>query len=115
GVALENARLFDETKRLLTDTDERAAELAVVNEIGSALAKQLDYDAIIELVGNRLAAMFQSIDMYVALDDPDHDQIAFPFELGRGQRIHGMPIARGQGLTSVVLKRRSSVRLGSWD
>src|SRR6185312_6727775 len=27
SVALENARLFDETKRLLTETDERAAEL----------------------------------------------------------------------------------------
>ena len=34
GVALENARLFDETKRLLTDSNERAAELAVINEIG---------------------------------------------------------------------------------
>ena len=34
GVALENARLFDETKRLLADTNERAAELTVINEIG---------------------------------------------------------------------------------
>ena len=39
GVALENARLFDETKRLLTETDQRAAELAVINEIGAALAQ----------------------------------------------------------------------------
>ena len=37
GVALENARLFDETKRLLTETEERASELAIINEIGSAL------------------------------------------------------------------------------
>ncbi len=35
GVALENARLFDETKRLLAETDQRAAELALINEIGS--------------------------------------------------------------------------------
>jgi GAF domain-containing protein/CheY-like chemotaxis protein len=115
GVALENARLFDETKRLLTETDERAAELAVVNEIGAALAKQLDYDAIIELVGDRLAAMFNSKDMYVALADAEHDQITFPYEMGRGRRVHGAPIPSGQGLTSVVLQRRSSLRLGSWD
>ena len=51
GVALENARLFDETKRLLAETDQRAAELAIVNEIGSALAKQLEFEAIIELIG----------------------------------------------------------------
>ena len=55
GVALENARLFDETKRLLAETEQRAAELAVINEIGAALAKQLDFEAIIELVGERVA------------------------------------------------------------
>jgi GAF domain-containing protein/CheY-like chemotaxis protein len=114
SVALENARLFDETKRLLSETDARAAELAVVNEIGAALAKQLDYDAIIELVGDRLAAMFNSKDMYVALADTKHDQIIFPYEIGRGQRVHGTPIPRGQGLTSVVLERHGSLRLGSW-
>ena len=43
GVALENARLFAETKRLLGETEQRNAELAVVNEIGAALAKQLDF------------------------------------------------------------------------
>ena len=32
SVALENARLFDETKRLLAETNERAAELAIINE-----------------------------------------------------------------------------------
>ena len=48
GVALENARLFDETKRLLAETEQRDAELAVINEIGAALAKQLDFDAIID-------------------------------------------------------------------
>ena len=47
GVALENARLFDETKRLLGETEQRNAELAVINEIGAALGKQLDFQAIV--------------------------------------------------------------------
>ena len=54
--ALENARLFDETKRLLAEADERAAELTVINEIGEALARQLEFDAIIQLVGERVRA-----------------------------------------------------------
>ena len=54
SVALENARLFDETKRLLTETDARAAELAIINEIGQALAKQLNFRAVIDLVGERI-------------------------------------------------------------
>lgn len=41
SVALENARLFDETRR-------RAAELSIVNTVGQAFADQLDLDALIE-------------------------------------------------------------------
>ena len=40
SVALDNARLFDETTHLLAETEQRNAELAVINEIGEALAKQ---------------------------------------------------------------------------
>ena len=38
SVALENARLFEETRQ-------RAAELAIVNDVGQALAEQLELDA----------------------------------------------------------------------
>ena len=38
SVALENARLFDETQRLLAETDERAAELAIINSVQQGLA-----------------------------------------------------------------------------
>ncbi len=113
GVALENARLFDETKRLLAETDERAAELGIVNEIGAALAKQLDYDAIIELVGDRLAGMFSSRDMFIALVDEEQGLITFPYELDQGRRMHGTPIQRDEGLTSVLLDSRASLRYGS--
>src|SRR5262249_17427623 len=33
SVALENARLFDETQHLLKETEQRAAELAVINSV----------------------------------------------------------------------------------
>ena len=37
GTALENARLFDETQRLLKETEERNAELAIINSVQEAL------------------------------------------------------------------------------
>ena len=46
SVALENARLFDETQRLLKDTDERAAELAIINSVQEGLASKLEMQAI---------------------------------------------------------------------
>jgi len=114
AVALENARLFDETKRLLAETDERAAELGVVNEIGAALAEQLDYDAIIELVGERLAAMFHSENMFIAMVDPTRSEIAFPYEIDDGKRVHADPIQLGEGITSIVIRERATLRYGSW-
>ncbi len=115
GVALENARLFDETKRLLAETDQRNAELALVNEIGLALAKQLDFEAIIELVGDRLRAIFeaQARDMFVAVYDHSSNQITFPYDIDSGKRVQSEPIELGQGLTSIVIRTNRPVRFGT--
>ena len=43
GTALENALLFDETQRLLKETEERNAELAVINSIQQGVAGSLDF------------------------------------------------------------------------
>jgi transcriptional regulator with GAF, ATPase, and Fis domain len=107
--------LFDETKRLLNETEQRNAELAVVNEIGDALAKQLDFQAIIELVGERVAAMFKSKDMFIAVYDRVTNLISFPYELDDGKRMHGEPIALGQGLTSEMLRTGRGMRLGTLE
>src|SRR5437879_8986474 len=37
SVALENARLFDETQRLFKQSEQRAAELAIINSVQEGL------------------------------------------------------------------------------
>jgi GAF domain-containing protein len=113
GVALENARLFDETKRLLAETEQRAAELAVINEIGRALAEQLDFDAIIEVVGERIRSIFTASSLFVGLHDPETDVIRFPYEVADGERYHSEPIVLGQGLTSIVIRTRRPLRVAT--
>ena len=112
AVALESARLFDETKRLLTETDERNAELAVVNEIGLALGSQLDFDAIIELVGERLRQMFDAQSMFIAMYDHDTQLITFPYEIDEGKRLQTESFNLGPGLTSIVIRTRAPLRIG---
>src|SRR5207248_11228911 len=60
GTALENARLFDETQRLLKETEQRAAELAVINRIQEGMAAELDFQAIVDLVGDKLREVFDT-------------------------------------------------------
>ncbi len=43
SVALESARLFDETTRLLKETEQRTAELAVINSVQEGLATRTGY------------------------------------------------------------------------
>src|SRR5438445_678185 len=63
GTALENARLFDETQRLLKETEQRAAELAVINSIQEGMAAELDFQAIVDLVGDKLREVFHTGDI----------------------------------------------------
>jgi GAF domain-containing protein len=51
SVALENARLFDETNRLLKETEQRTAELAVINSVQEGLVREMNMQAIYDLVG----------------------------------------------------------------
>ena len=70
SVALENARLFDETQRLLKETEQRNAELAIINSVQAGLAKKLVLQDIVELVGDKLREIFEadtvSVGMYEA-------------------------------------------------
>src|SRR5690242_11051751 len=58
GTALENARLFDETQRLLKETEQRNAELAIINSVQAALAAKLDMQAIYDSVGDKIQEIF---------------------------------------------------------
>ncbi len=113
GVALENARLFDETKRLLAETDQRAAELGLINEIGAALAAQLDFEAITEVVGERVRSLFEANSIFIALYDQPNGMISFPYEVEEGTRYHSEPMQLGEGLTSIVIESRQPLVIGT--
>jgi GAF domain-containing protein/DNA-binding response OmpR family regulator len=116
SVALENVRLFDQTKRLLEETEQRNAELAVVNEIGAALAKQLDFQSIVDAIGERLGQILGSQDLTIAMFDPDTNRITFPYSIEDGVVDHDSPpISLGQGLTSKILVSGDPIRTSTAD
>ena len=99
SVALENARLFDETNRLLGDAKQRAAELATVNNISQALASQLNLDELISLVGGEMRNVFKANIVYLALLDKKTNIINFPYQHGDNLQ----PLKLGEGLTSKII------------
>jgi GAF domain-containing protein len=87
SVALENARLFDETKRLLTETDERAAELAIINSVQEGLAENLDMQSMYDLVGDKIQETFDAQTVDIAIIDKSADEVRFAYSLERGKRL----------------------------
>jgi GAF domain-containing protein len=99
SVALENARLFDETTHLLAEAKQRASELSTVNSISKALASQLDPDDLIKFVGDKLRDLFKANIVYLALLNPKTKMIHFPYQHGDDNR----PMKLGEGLTSKII------------
>jgi signal transduction histidine kinase/CheY-like chemotaxis protein len=99
SVALENARLFDETTLLLAESKQRAAELSTVNSISKALAAQLDPDDLIKMVGDQLKNLFKANIVYLAILDPKTKIINFPYQFGDNME----PLKLGEGLTSKII------------
>ncbi len=106
SVALENARLFDETQRLLKETEQRNAELAIVNSVQKGLAAELDFQAIIDLVGDKIAEIFHTGYMYLALHDRATNLVTMPYYLEHGERFPVEPFPLGVGLTGEVIRTR---------
>jgi PAS domain S-box-containing protein len=104
AVALENARLVQETRQ-------RVAELATVNSVGQALSAQLDLDVLIELVGEQVRETFEADIAYVALLDEPSGQIEFAYYHEAGERRPEAPMAYGEGLTSQILQTREPLLL----
>lgn len=100
GVAIANARLFDETQRLLKETEDRAAELGAIGKVSEALIAEAEFDSTIQLIGKQMRDIFDADIVYVALLDPKTNLIYFPYQFGESFTT----LALGEGLTSKIIE-----------
>ncbi len=110
SVALENARLFDETNRLLDETRQRAAELAIINSVQQGLAAQLDLDGVIRLVGDKVREIVESNSIAIGLYDKTAGVIHVPYVYEHGQLSTG-EIPFGKGLVSHIIRQKKTLLL----
>ena len=85
SAALENARLVQETRQ-------RNAELALINSVQAAIAGELDPQAIYDLVGERSRDVFDAQVVSIAVYDDASRMLLFPYVIERGERLQENPI-----------------------
>ncbi len=103
SAALENARLVHETRQ-------RNAELALINSVQDALAGELELQAIYDAVGDRIRDVFDAQVVDIAVYDESAGLIRFPYSIERGVRFPDEPIEL-YGFRRHVLEMRESLRI----
>jgi PAS domain S-box-containing protein len=77
SVALNNARLVHETRQ-------RNAELALINSVQESIAGELDQEAIFDLVGDKLREIFDAQVVDIAVHDKNAGILRFVYQIERG-------------------------------
>ncbi|MEP7190887.1 MAG: GAF domain-containing protein, partial [Roseiflexaceae bacterium] len=84
-------------------------------DLSQVLATQRDFQSFIDLVGDKLRAIFDVALVFIALYDRNASLISYPFYVEEGQREYPDPIRLGDGLTSIVIKTRKPLRLATFE
>ena len=84
SVALENARLVHETRQ-------RNAELALINGVQDAIAGELEPQAIYDAVGDRIRDVFDAHTLTIGTLDEATGLMQFPYIIERGERLEAEP------------------------
>src|SRR6056297_941428 len=84
SVALENARLFNET-------EQRNAELAVINSVQQGLVAEMDMQSIYDLVGDRIRDLFDAQVVSIATFDHENSKEYFQYNIEDGERFYPDP------------------------
>jgi GAF domain-containing protein len=102
SLALENARLFQETQS-------RAEELSVLNEMGRELSTKLEISAIAEVVYRYTSRLMDTSNFYVATYDEKNQEKSYPLVFEEGRRIHLDPSKLGDGGFSDYIIRNKKI------
>jgi signal transduction histidine kinase/GAF domain-containing protein len=98
GVAIENARLYQETQR-------RVQELAFLNEVGRTMTSSLDLEQILTTVMKETALVLKTEAGSVLLLDKEGNELVFEAAVGsRSEKLKGLRLPLGQGVAGWVAR-----------
>ncbi len=106
GVAVDNARLYSETRR-------RAEELSLLQDVGRTLVETLELGQVLTAGVRNLARMVDASEAYLTLLDEDAGELVVQAVSGPNQPLLGLrvPYDPAHGATALCMERREPVLL----
>jgi len=109
--ALDNALL-------LKEREERVIRLAVLNEIAQAISSVLDTEELLHTVYKQLGRLMDVTNFYIALYNPEEEEINFVLAIQDGQMLGWERLERsrrrmvpGRGLTEYIIQTKKPLLL----
>ena len=109
SVAIDNARLFAEAQHLLRETEQRASELTIINDVQQGLASKLDAQSIYELVGDTFHKFFNAQVVMISTYDPKSNTVEHRYSIERGQRVYSSGTHPPGGFRSQIIRTKQPV------
>ncbi len=106
GIAMENARLFAETQRLLRETEQRANQLAIINNVQQGLASKLDTQSIYELVGATFHDFFNAQVVMISTYEAQSNTVEHRYAIERGERVYSPGRQAPGGFRDQIIRTR---------
>ena len=108
AIALENARLFGET-------EQRANQLAVLNEVSRTISKLTDLDTVMETIFEQAQKSLPVDFCFIGLYDEDTNMLSFPLMYDAGQRCeqHPRPVT-DESFSGQAIKTHEPLLINQW-
>lgn len=84
----------------------RIQELSSLQAVGQTLSASLDIKVIAQTIYENVAYLMPVTNFYIALHNPDNDEVYFPLVYEQNELREWAPRATGKGLTEYLLKTR---------
>lgn len=109
GVAVENARLFEDNRRKLE-------ELSVLHELSRAVTGQLDMAELVRAIHHQVGRVLDAANMVILLYDEGSREIEEALGMLEGQeKPSPARYTPGEGLVSPVIERRQPIRTDNYE
>ncbi|MFQ6100031.1 MAG: ATP-binding protein [Anaerolineae bacterium] len=87
--------------------ERRVQELDSLQAVGQALSASLHTETVLSAIYDQVARLMPARNFYVALYDPEADEVSFPLAVEDGERVQWRSRRMGSGLTEHILRTRA--------
>ena len=103
--------LFYGTYSIGRDLERRSQELETLNHVSQTLRTAVDLNQLLEEILDQVSQLFAVENFYIALYNPDEEQLWYPIAVKHFKRVNWPPRALTDRLTDRVIRERSAILL----